>query len=69
MRSLVGIVSIMVFAGLLGASSLALAKSHDNDSDDRGAPEPLTVIGLGLGAAGIGVARWAYRRRSARKEG
>jgi hypothetical protein len=68
MRSLVGIVSIIVFAGLFGVPSLARAH-HDNDRDDRGAPEPLTVIGLGLGAAGIGVARWVYRRRSARKEG
>jgi hypothetical protein len=69
---MVKLIALLSVAGamMLGAPRVAWAGDHDRDDradrDDHNkkAPEPITVIGLALGAAAIGVARWAYKRKS-----
>jgi hypothetical protein len=51
----------------VGYSGTALADHGEHEHGGGGghsAPEPLTVIGLAIGAGGIGVARWAAKRKA-----
>ena len=67
-------VAAVVGGIVLGAPAVARAHWGDwgDDNDRTGhhgrAPEPATVIGLSLGVAGIVAARWAWSRKSNRKQ-
>lgn len=65
---------VAAVAGGIVLGAPAVASAHWGDWDDYGrehhgrAPEPVTVIGLSLGVAGIVAARWAWSRKSNRKQ-